>query len=135
MRDSRSDTGLIIGYWDRYLRDTLSKRLEYRVQPRMGDTDRGLFQQFQLWRLFYDDGVARNRSDLLGIDLFAHGKHELQIFMLCQGSYNGPKDIDPAIQDRSHRSVYQRFPSYSFPREIDVLSAFAVMEWTGVMEL
>ena len=72
---SRSDAGLIIGYWDGYLRDTLSQRLEDRVQSRMGDTDGGLFQQFQLRRLLYDDGIVRNRSDLLRIDLVAHGKH------------------------------------------------------------
>ena len=93
------------------------------------------FQQFQLWRLLCDDGIVRNRSDLLRINLVAHGKDKLQIFMLCQGIYNGAKDIDPAIQDRSHRGVYQRFPGDSFPWEIDVLSVFAVMEWTGVMEL
>jgi hypothetical protein len=94
-----------------------------------------LFQQFQLWRPLYDNGIVRNRSDLLRIDLVAHGKDKLQIFMLCQGTYNGAKDIDPAIQDRSHRSVYQRFPGYSFPREINILAAFAIVEWTGVTEL
>src|SRR5260221_10886877 len=60
--DSRSYGGLIIGYRDGYLRDTLSQRLQHRVQSRMGDTDRGLLQQFQMWRLLYDDGIARNRS-------------------------------------------------------------------------
>src|SRR5215831_17195679 len=100
----------------------------------MGDTDRSLFQQFQLWRLLDDDGIVRNRSDLLRIYLVTHGKHKLQFFMLCQGRYNGAEDIDAAIQDRSHRSINQRFPGYSFPWELDVLSAFAIMEWTSVME-
>ena len=93
------------------------------------------FQQFQLWRLLYDDGIVRHRSDLLRIDLVAHGKDKLQIFMLCQGIYNGAKDIDPAIQDRSHRSVYQGLAGYSLPWEIDTLSALAIMEGAGVMEL
>src|SRR6516164_3825682 len=101
----------------------------------MGDTDGGLLQQFQLWRLLYDDGIVRHRPDLPRIHLVAHGKHKLQTFMLGQGSHNGAEDINPAIQDRAHRSVYQGFAGYSFPREIDVLSAFTVMEWTGVMEL
>src|SRR5215472_8286100 len=121
MSDSGRHTRLIIGYGDGYLRNALSQRFEHGVQPGMGDTDRGLFQQFQLRRPLYDDGIIRNRSDLMRIDLVAHGKHKLQTLMLCQGSYNGAKDIDPAIQDRSHRSVYQRFPGYSFPWEIDVL--------------
>jgi hypothetical protein len=67
---------------------------------------RGLYQQFQLRRPLYDDGIVRNRSDLLRIDMVAHGKHKLEIFTLCQGSYNGAEDIDPAIQDRPHLSIY-----------------------------
>src|SRR5262249_39179267 len=101
----------------------------------MGDTDGGLLQQFQLWRLLYDDGLVRHRSDLPRIDLVAHGKHKLQTFMLGQGSHNGAEDINPAIQDRAHRSVYQRLAGYSLPGEIDVLAAFAIMERAGVMEL
>src|SRR6516165_8701942 len=101
----------------------------------MGDTGRGPLQQFQLWCLLYDDGIVRHRSDLLRIDLVAHGKHKLQIFMLCQGSHNGAEDINPAIQDCSHRSVYQGLAGYSLPWEIEVFSAFAIMEWAGVMEL
>ena len=31
--------GLIVGYRDGHLRDTLGKRLQYGVQPRMSDTD------------------------------------------------------------------------------------------------
>jgi len=52
--------------------------------------------------MLYNDGIVRNRSDFLRIDLVANGKHKLQIFMLCQGSYNGAEDIDPAIQYRPH---------------------------------
>src|SRR4029077_21022344 len=88
MRDSRRDTRLIIGYRDGYLRNALSQRFQDGVQPGMGDTDRGLFQQLQLWRPLYDYGIARDRADLLRIDLIADGKHELQIFIFRKGSYD-----------------------------------------------
>jgi hypothetical protein len=45
-----------------------------------------VLQQFQLWRSLYDDGIAQNRSDLLQIDLGAYRKHQLQAFMLPDGS-------------------------------------------------
>jgi hypothetical protein len=31
----------------------------------MGDTDRGPFQQLQLWSPLYNDGIVRDRSDPL----------------------------------------------------------------------
>src|SRR5215470_12074282 len=99
----------------------------------MGDTDGGLLQQFQLWRLLYDDGIVRHRSDLLRIDLVAHGKHKLQTLMLGQGSHNGAEDINPAIQDRAHRSVYQGLAGYSLPGEIHLFPALAIVEWAGVV--
>ena len=46
--------------------------------------------------------VLGNRSDLFRIDLIANGKHQLQIFMFRQGSYNSAKDIQPAIHYRPH---------------------------------
>ena len=97
-RDSRGHAGLIKGYRDGYLRDTLSQRLQHRVQSRMGDTDRSALQQLQLWRLLYDDGVVRNRSDLLRIDLIAYGKHQLQILMLREGSSDAAEGIQLGIQ-------------------------------------
>src|SRR6516165_235715 len=76
MRDSRCDTGLIIGYRDRYLRNALSQRFEHGVQPGMGNTDRGALQQLQLWSLLYNDRIVRDRTDLLGIDLITYGKYD-----------------------------------------------------------
>jgi hypothetical protein len=57
-----------------------------------------LLQQFQLRRPLYDDGVVRNRSELIRIDLIAHGKHQLKIFMLGQAGNNGAEDIQPTVQ-------------------------------------
>jgi hypothetical protein len=46
---------------------------------------------------------------LLGIDLVAHRKHQLQIFMLSEGGYNGAEDIQAAIQYCPLLHVYKRF--------------------------
>src|SRR6266481_8340026 len=89
--------GLIKGYRNGYLRNTLSQRLQHRVQPRMGDTDRGLLQQLQLWRPLDDDGIAGNRSDLLGVKLVPYRKNQLSVFMLGDTGYNHIEDVGPAI--------------------------------------
>src|SRR6516225_8488354 len=102
MRDSRRDTGLIISYRNSQLRNALCQRFEHGVQPGMGDTDCGLFQQLQLWRTLYDDGIVRDRSDLLRIDLIADGKDELQIFILRHGSYDSAEDMHLAVQNGPH---------------------------------
>src|ERR1700741_2136443 len=105
MGDSGSDARLIKGNRDGDLRDTLSQRLQHRVQSGMGDTDRGLLEQLQLWRPLNDDGIVRKRYDLLRIKLIPNREHQLQIFMLRQASNNGAENTHPAIQYRPHRSV------------------------------
>src|SRR5262245_47845777 len=108
MSDSRRDTGLIIGDRDRYLRNALDQRFEHGVQPGMGDANSGLFQQFQLRRPLYDNGIVRDRTDLLRIDLIAYGKYELQIPILRHSGYDSAEDIHLAVQNRPHRSVDKR---------------------------
>src|SRR5258708_347859 len=100
--DSWRDARLIKGNRDGYLRDALSQRLQHGVQPRMGDADRGLLEQFQLWRSLDDDGIFRNGSDLLRIKLITYREHQLQISMLGHASNNGAKNIQPAIQYGPH---------------------------------
>src|SRR5262249_42017783 len=108
MRNPRGDTGLIIGDRDPYLRNALDQRFEHGVQSGVGDTDSGLFQQLQLRRPRYDNGIVRNRSDLLRIDLIAYGKYELQIPILRHSGYDSAEDIHLAVQNRPHRSVDKR---------------------------
>jgi len=43
----------------------------FMSSPRMGDTNRGSFQQLQLRGTLDHDGVVRERSDLFGIELIA----------------------------------------------------------------
>src|SRR5262249_34930076 len=101
----------------------------------MGDTDRGLFQQLQLGSALYNDGIARDWSDLLWIDLIADGKYELHIFILRHRSYDSAEDIRLAVQNGPHRSVDKWRSRYSLPGKIHFLPALAIVEWTGVMEL
>src|SRR5215471_8052319 len=105
MRNPRRDPWLIIRYRDGQLRNALSQRFERGVQPGVGDANCGLFQQLQLRHSLCNDGVAWNRSDLLWIDLIADRKHELQIFVLRQRSYDSAEDIHLAVQNRPHRGV------------------------------
>ena len=52
-------------------------------------------------RLLCEDLVAfRDTNGRIG--LIAEGKHELQIFILRQGSYDSVEDINPAVQNRPH---------------------------------
>jgi hypothetical protein len=55
-----------------------------------------------LGRPLDDDRIARNRSDLLGIELSANGKHQLHIFVFCGRAGNAAEDIHPAIHYRAH---------------------------------
>src|SRR5215469_5560775 len=97
MYDSRRNAGLIVGYRDRNLRNTLYQRFEHGVQPGMGDTDRCSLQQLQLWRPFYDDGIFRNRAELMRIDLVADRKHQLRLLIFGHSSYDRPEDIHLAV--------------------------------------
>src|SRR6516164_7071880 len=94
MRDSRRDTGLIIGYRDRDLRNALSQRFKHSVQPGMRDANCGLLQQLQLWHSLCDYGIVWNGSDLLRIDLIADRQ---------------PQVIDAngeTVEERSFQSIF-----------------------------
>src|ERR1700676_3260665 len=55
--------------------------------------------------------------------------------MLRNTRRNGAEDLRLAIQDRPHGSVDQRLSGQSFPGEIHLRPAFAIMERSGVMKL
>jgi hypothetical protein len=59
-------------------------------------------QQLQLRCLPYGDGIARNRSDLLRIELIANGEHQLQIFVLRGGRCHGAEDIHYTVLQGPH---------------------------------
>ncbi len=69
-----------MSYRDGYLGNTLGKRFQHRVESRVGDTNRRLFQQLYLWRMIDDDRIFRHRTDLLRPEYIANGKHKLGSF-------------------------------------------------------
>jgi hypothetical protein len=63
----------------------------------MSNTNGSPLQHVHLGRLFYDDGVIRNRPDVLRIKLIADGKNQLGIFVLGHTSCNGAENVNLTI--------------------------------------
>src|SRR5215468_2973145 len=70
-------TWLIVSDGDRHHRDSLRERLQGGIQAGMRDAQRSSLQQLDLWSLPNDDRIRWNRADVIGLDVLAHRKHEL----------------------------------------------------------
>src|SRR5258708_8993707 len=82
-----------------------------------------------------ENGVGREGSDLIWIELIAYGKHKWDAFVFRSSCNNRAIDVGQTVQHCSHRRIDERLSSQPLPWEIDIHAAGAFVERSGIVEL